>query len=107
MRHESGKMAMRRLCVFCGSCVGSREVYAESAAGRRYLIMLGKDKLPDFPKTTVPEGSCFALGDHRSRSRDSREFGPIPLADVLGRARYIYYPAASWDRFGALREGGT
>src|SRR5207244_10024956 len=31
VRHESGKVAMRRLCVFCGSCVGSREVYAESA----------------------------------------------------------------------------
>jgi signal peptidase I len=80
------------------------DVFTESASGRRYLVMIGKGGRPSTPKVTVPEGTCFVLGDHRNRSRDSREFGFISLADVLGRVQYIYYPAATWDRFGALRE---
>lgn len=51
-------------------------------------------------KMTVPHGHCFILGDNRSDSKDSRHFGPVPLADVLGRVDYIYWPAQSWSRFG-------
>jgi signal peptidase I len=55
-------------------------------------------------KITVPHGYCFVLGDNRSESKDSRHFGPIPLADVLGRVDYIYWPAQSWSRFGRYRD---
>ncbi len=80
------------------------EAFVESNAGSRYLILIGKDKEPDCPKTTVPEGTLFVLGDHRDRSADSRdpELGPVPLGNVLGNVPYIYYPAGSWDRFGAV-----
>lgn len=52
---------------------------------------------------TVPPGMCFVLGDNRDNSRDSRHFGPVPLGDVVGVAEYIYLPADTWSRFGALR----
>ncbi len=83
------------------------QVFVESNAGSRYSILIGKEKNPDFPKATVPEGSLFLLGDHRDLSLDSRdpEMGFVPLGHILGNVPYIYYPAGSWDRFGAVRPG--
>ena len=34
---------------------------------------------------TVPQGSLYVLGDKRTDTRDSRDFGPIPLASVEGK----------------------
>lgn len=33
----------------------------------------------------VPEGQVFLLGDYRTQTEDSRDFGPIPLSDVEGK----------------------
>lgn len=33
----------------------------------------------------VPDDSFFILGDYRTQSEDSRDFGPIPEADVQGK----------------------
>lgn len=33
----------------------------------------------------VPEGQVFILGDYRTQSEDSRDFGPIPLENVQGK----------------------
>ncbi|MFZ5573193.1 MAG: signal peptidase I [Thermodesulfobacteriota bacterium] len=83
---------------FPGKFIG--EVNGEAS----YSIRLAKEPLADFPKTTVPDGHCFLLGDNRPDSRDSRHFGPVPLADVKGRVDFIYYPAVSWKRFGWYRD---
>ena len=40
----------------------------------------------------VPEGSYFAMGDHRSDSTDSRVFGFISRDDIIGRALVRYWP---------------
>jgi signal peptidase I len=39
----------------------------------------------------VPEGSYFAMGDHRGVSLDSRYWGFIPQANVIGRPMFIYW----------------
>lgn len=41
---------------------------------------------------SVPEGQLFVMGDNRMRSSDSREFGFIPIADVIGKVFFRYYP---------------
>lgn len=37
-------------------------------------------------ETIVPDAHVFVAGDHRSRSYDSRHFGPVPLSDIVGKA---------------------
>ena len=40
----------------------------------------------------VADGACTVLGDRPEESTDSRNFGPVPLANVLGRALFRYGP---------------
>jgi signal peptidase I len=72
----------------------------ENNDGHSYPILYDSGHMENMPKTIVPHGACFVLGDNRSHSKDSRQFGPIPLADIKGRVDYIYWPALSWSRFG-------
>ncbi len=36
----------------------------------------------------------FVLGDNSAHSRDSREFGPVSISDVVGRPRWVVWPWA-------------
>ncbi len=63
---------------------------------------------PDQPTLTLikrverveADGSVWVRGDAASASTDSRQFGPVAAADVLGVAWWRYWPL---DRFGPLR----
>jgi signal peptidase I len=48
----------------------------------------------------VPAGQIFVLGDDRGQAIDSRKFGAVPLADLVAKARQIWF---SWD--GGVRWG--
>ena len=41
----------------------------------------------------VPEGTYFMMGDHRSISSDSRDFGPVKRSLIYGKAVFVYWPA--------------
>jgi nickel-type superoxide dismutase maturation protease len=41
---------------------------------------------------SVGDGACTVVGDRPEESTDSRTFGPVQLADVLGRAVFRYGP---------------
>ncbi|GAI30926.1 unnamed protein product, partial [marine sediment metagenome] len=40
----------------------------------------------------VPNNSIFVLGDNSRISMDSRFFGSVPEADLIGKAYKIYWP---------------
>jgi signal peptidase I len=48
--------------------------------------------LPENSKLTIPKGCFYALGDNRLHSLDCREFGPLELKRVSGRAIFRFYP---------------
>ena len=81
-----------------------------AVAGDRIRIQRGTVWLNDRPLTesyvpeqyrdtrsmeeiVVPEGSYFMMGDHRSISSDSREFGPVERSLIYGKAVFVYWPA--------------
>ncbi len=41
---------------------------------------------------TVPLGQFFVSGDNRPYSSDSRQWGPIPKSNIVGRAFFRYWP---------------
>jgi len=43
-------------------------------------------------ETVVPADSYFMMGDHRSISSDSRDFGPVDRSLVYGKAVFVYWP---------------
>jgi signal peptidase I len=51
-----------------------------------------EDDHQQFGPTTVPKGRLFVMGDHRSRSSDSRANGPVPSNKVIGRAFVVVWP---------------
>jgi signal peptidase I len=87
-----------------GSLPGT--VFEETNAGASYRIILTSKDIAakaDMKPTVVPKYHCFVLGDNRHNSRDSRQFGSIPLAGIIGRIDYVYFPAENWSRFGRVR----
>jgi signal peptidase I len=44
----------------------------------------------------VPMDAVFVLGDQPDNSLDSRHFGPIPTASIVGVATWTYWPAEHW-----------
>jgi len=64
-----------------------------------YVPPIYADERP-YPETVVPPHSYFMLGDHRSMSKDSRDFGPVKEGLIYGKAVFGYWPM---DKVGRLR----
>jgi len=40
----------------------------------------------------VPPGTYFMMGDNRQDSDDSRDWGPVAMRDIIGKAFFVYWP---------------
>jgi signal peptidase I len=53
-----------------------------------------------YSEITVPARTFFVLGDHRTMSNDSRDFGPVNERFIYGKAVFGYWPM---EKLGRLR----
>ena len=53
-----------------------------------------------YAEVIVPENAYFLLGDHRTMSNDSRDFGAVQEKFIYGKAVFGYWPV---DKMGRLR----
>lgn len=44
------------------------------------------------PEMALPPHEYFVMGDHRSISSDSRDFGPVDRDLIYGKAVFVYWP---------------
>jgi signal peptidase I len=65
-----------------------------------YIVQCDGDAACNFPQTiTIPRGEYYMMGDNRPDSEDSRFWGPVPRAWIIGKAFLTYWPP---DRIGFL-----
>ena len=66
-------------------------VVEEALAGRPHPVQVlpGRRALRTFGPVPVPAGCYFMMGDNRDDSHDSRFFGCVPRASIIGRASTV------------------
>ena len=72
-------------------------VPGDQIAGRDGNVYVNAFKIDDietapFPREDVGADEYFVLGDNRSFSQDSRDFGPVPRDAIFARVFWVFWP---------------
>jgi len=51
-----------------------------------------RDTGTSYPLRKIPQGTYFMMGDNRTQSCDSREWGPVPRKNLIGEVFAVYWP---------------
>ena len=64
----------------------------DKALAENYVPEMYRD-MRSYAETIIPDDCYFVMGDHRSISSDSREFGVVERDLIYGKAVFVYWPA--------------
>ena len=76
-----------RLLIDDGRTYINGHLLAEPYVPRKFHDTRSQDEL------VIQPGEFFVMGDHRSISSDSRDFGAVPRDLIYGKATFVYWPA--------------
>jgi len=71
----------------------------EEAQDEPYVIY---NSVANMPGILIQKDEYFVLGDNRIASNDSRNWGPVPTENIIGRAWVTFWPANRWHPILAL-----
>jgi signal peptidase I len=69
------------------------QVWLNGKPLREDYVPLRYRDMRSMAEMTIPPDDYFMMGDHRSISSDSREFGPVSRDLIYGKAVFVYWPA--------------
>ena len=91
---QAHEVFVKRLIGLPGDHIAERDglVYINGTLLKEpYVKPDRRDHFP--PRTwTVPKGDYFFMGDNRNASCDSRTWGPVPRANLIGEVFFVYWP---------------
>jgi signal peptidase I len=94
VRCGTGGVYVKRVVGLPGETIGERAgtiVVGGKALAEPYVARARRDRQTYAPRR-IPEDAYFVLGDNRAQSCDSRIWGPLPKANVIGRVVFGYWP---------------
>ncbi len=92
--YDTSKSYIKRVIALGGDRVriDDGEVYVNGERLREPYVPAEFRDERSYPEIYVRDGEFFVLGDHRSLSNDSREFGPVSRTYIYGKAVFSYWP---------------
>ena len=93
---EPGVAFVKRVVAVAGDIVDLRDGQLFVNDARADYPEAHGATLPENPAyrypLTIPAGQYFACGDNRAASSDSRQFGPQPVPDIIGKVVLRFWP---------------
>jgi signal peptidase I len=100
--YDPSKSYIKRVIGMAGDRIriDSGQVYVNDEALDESYVPPEYTDARTLSEVVVPANSYFVLGDHRSMSDDSRNFGPVNQSFIYGKAVFGYWPM---DKLGRVR----
>ena len=100
--HDHTKSYIKRVIAVGGDDlrIDHGQVYVNGKALRESYVPLRFTDDRSQPEMVIPPHEYFVMGDHRSISSDSRDFGPVEGDLIYGKAAFVYWPL---EQIGVVR----